>query len=86
MVAIRAEAEAVREGRWPAANNPLARAPHPAESLVTEWDRAYTRAEAVYPKGVEPQAKYWPPVARIDAAFGDRNLVCACPPTAAYED
>ncbi|RZS80204.1 glycine dehydrogenase (decarboxylating) alpha subunit /glycine dehydrogenase (decarboxylating) beta subunit [Motilibacter rhizosphaerae] len=86
MIAIRQEAAAVAAGRWPAGDNPLARAPHPAYLLAEEWDRAYTRKEAVYPEGVDRAAKYWPPVSRIDAAWGDRNLVCACPPIEAYED
>ncbi|RKS77891.1 glycine dehydrogenase [Motilibacter peucedani] len=86
MVAIRQEADAVAEGRWPAGDNPLARAPHPAESLVDDWDRAYTRREAVYPGGASPEGKYWPPVSRIDSAWGDRNLVCACPPASAFEE
>jgi len=84
MIAIRAEIDAVGAGRWPAEDNPLRNAPHTARVLTEEWTHPYTRAEAVYPHGVDPMAKYWTPVRRIDGAFGDRNLVCACPPVADY--
>jgi glycine dehydrogenase len=85
MIAIKAEAEAVRDGRWPADDNPLVHAPHTAESVITgEWDHAYTREEAVYPVRGLVHRKYWPPVRRIDQAYGDRNLVCACPPVEAF--
>ena len=84
MIAIRGEIDRVAAGQWPAGDNPLAQAPHTAECLTQEWDHPYDRATAVYPAGVNPTAKYWPPVRRIDQAFGDRNLVCACPPVAEY--
>ena len=71
-------------GRWPADDNPLVNAPHTAQTLVGEWDHPYSREIAVYPAGVDPRSKYWPPVRRIDQAYGDRNLVCACPPIEAY--
>ncbi|ROP45600.1 glycine dehydrogenase (decarboxylating) [Pseudokineococcus lusitanus] len=80
MVAIRAEVAEVEDGRWSVEDSPLRGAPHTAAMLVGEWDRAYDRARAVYPAGVTPQRKYWPPVRRIDGAYGDRNLVCSCPP------
>ncbi|MGC5616292.1 aminomethyl-transferring glycine dehydrogenase [Georgenia sp. Z1491] len=82
MLAIHAEATAVAEGRWPADDNPLVGAPHPAARLAGEWHHPYTRAEAAFPAGEE--GKYWPPVARIDGAYGDRNLVCSCPPPEAF--
>ncbi|TQL47331.1 glycine dehydrogenase [Homoserinimonas aerilata] len=95
MIAIRAEADAVGRGEWPADDNPLRGAPHSAESaLVGEWAHPYSREVAVYPatfglSGVERvravHGKYWPPVRRIDNAYGDRNLVCACPPPSAFE-
>ncbi|MBI4942864.1 MAG: aminomethyl-transferring glycine dehydrogenase, partial [Actinobacteria bacterium] len=85
MIAIRGEIDAVAAGRWPAGDNPLANAPHTAESLVGDWVHPYTREEAVYPAGVDPRAKYWPPVRRIDGAYGDRHLVCSCPPPEAFE-
>ena len=78
MIAIRREIDRVGSGEWPAGDNPLVNAPHPAEVLVGEWDHPYSRAEAVFPAGVSPADKYWPPVGRIDGAYGDRNLVCVC--------
>jgi glycine dehydrogenase len=96
MIAIRAEAEAVSEGVWPADDNPLRNAPHTAQSIVMgEWVHPYSREEAVYPatradhvdalvKTARIRGKYWPPVRRIDQAYGDRNLVCACPPPEAF--
>ncbi|MDP9116095.1 MAG: aminomethyl-transferring glycine dehydrogenase [Actinomycetota bacterium] len=84
MIAIRAEIDKVETGQWPALDNPLANAPHTAASLVGDWDRPYTRAQAVFPAGVDPRSKYWPPVRRIDGAYGDRNLMCSCPPVGDY--
>ncbi|PYY38177.1 aminomethyl-transferring glycine dehydrogenase [Curtobacterium sp. MCPF17_046] len=85
MLAIRAEADAVGRGEWPAEDNPLVNAPHTAASVITgEWDHAYTRKQAVYPSAGQATRKYWPPVRRIDQAYGDRNLVCACPPIEAF--
>ncbi|MFM9458110.1 aminomethyl-transferring glycine dehydrogenase [Streptomyces europaeiscabiei] len=86
MIAIRAEIEKVGSGEWPADDNPLRNAPHTAGALGGEWKHAYTREEAVFPAGVSRADKYWPPVRRIDQAFGDRNLVCSCPPLDAYEE
>ncbi|MFF8943761.1 aminomethyl-transferring glycine dehydrogenase [Streptomyces sp. NPDC014864] len=86
MIAIRAEIEKVGSGEWPAEDNPLRHAPHTAAALGGEWEHAYSREEAVFPAGVSAADKYWPPVRRIDQAFGDRNLVCSCPPLDAYED
>ncbi|WP_424214887.1 aminomethyl-transferring glycine dehydrogenase [Streptomyces sp. BI20] len=85
MIAIRAEIEKVGSGEWPAGDNPLANAPHTAAALGGDWEHAYTRNEAVFPGGVNAAEKYWPPVRRIDGAFGDRNLVCSCPPLDEYE-
>jgi glycine dehydrogenase len=65
----------------------LAHAPHQAEDLLAvEWERAYTREEAAYPVPRLRRDKYWPPVSRIDGGYGDRKLVCACPPPEAFED
>ena len=75
----------VSNGKWTAEESPLRGAPHTAETLVGEWDKAYDRELAVYPAGVSRKNKYWPPVRRIDGARGDRNLVCSCPPLNAYE-
>lgn len=85
MIAIRAEIEKVATGVWPADDNPLRNAPHTAAALGGAWEHAYGRDEAVFPPGVNAADKYWPPVRRIDGAFGDRNLVCSCPPPDAYE-
>jgi glycine dehydrogenase len=86
MIAIRAEADAVAAGTWPADDNPLHGAPHTARSVIQgDWEHAYSREVAVYPVPSLLQNKYWPPVRRIDNAFGDRHLVCACPPPEAFE-
>ena len=85
MIAIRAEIDEVSDGRWDVADSPLRGAPHTASALVSDWQRAYDRRTAVYPAG-EMAAKYWPPVARINQAYGDRNLVCNCPPPEAFEE
>ena len=86
MIAIRAEADAVAAGTWPLADNPLHNAPHTAQSVIEgEWTHPYTREQAVYPVRSLIRSKYWPPVRRIDNAYGDRNLVCACPPPEAFE-
>jgi glycine dehydrogenase len=87
MIAIRAEIDRVASGEWDAADNPLRNAPHTAAMVTADkWDRPYEREMAAYPGSVDRTAKYWPPVRRIDGAYGDRNLVCNCPPMAAYED
>ena len=85
MIAIRAEIDEVASGRWEVVDSPLRGAPHTAVALVSAWERAYDRHTAVYPAG-QTAAKYWPPVARINQAYGDRNLVCNCPPPEAFED
>ena len=85
MIAIRSEIDKVGSGVWPADDNPLRGAPHTAESLlVDEWAHPYSREEAAYPLGKGFRPKVWPPVRRIDAAYGDRNLVCSCPPVEAF--
>ncbi|MBU4464218.1 MAG: glycine dehydrogenase (aminomethyl-transferring), partial [Actinobacteria bacterium] len=85
MIAIKAEALAVAAGEWPADDNPLVGAPHTAESIaVGPWEHPYSRELAVYPTRTLVRTKYWPPVRRIDNAWGDRNLVCACPPVEAF--
>ena len=78
MIAIRAEIETVAKGE-DLTSSVLRRAPHTAASLASSWDRPYDRESAVFPVGVDAADKYWPPVARIDGAYGDRNLVCSCP-------
>jgi glycine dehydrogenase len=84
MASIRAEIDRVARGEWDPVDNPLRQAPHTAEALVGDWDHGYTRAEAVYPLPSLRHDKYWPPVRRVDGAYGDRNLVCTCLPLEAY--
>jgi glycine dehydrogenase len=86
MLAIREEARAIEEGRSDRADNPLKNAPHTVEDLVGEWDRPYSREQACFPPGAFRVDKYWAPVNRVDNVYGDRNLVCACPPMEAYEE
>jgi glycine dehydrogenase len=81
MIAIRAEITAVGEGVWPAGDNPLHNAPHTAEEVGgDDWTHPYPRSLAGWPSAHQREAKYWPPVSRIDGGYGDRNLVCSCPP------
>ena len=85
MLAIRAEADRVGRGEWPADDNPLVNAPHTSSDVTAEeWTHPYTRTEAAYPEAWQRENKYWPPVSRIDGAYGDRNLVCSCPPVGDY--
>src|SRR6185312_3475403 len=85
MIAIRAEIRGIEEGQTPRENNLLKMAPHTALDLADDrWQRPYSRMEACFPRGVSPAVKYWPPVNRVDNAYGDRNLICACPPVDAY--
>jgi glycine dehydrogenase len=83
MIAIRQEIARVAQGEWTPEASPLRGAPHTSRALVGDWDRGYPRELGVFPAGIDPD-KYWPPVARIDQAYGDRNLVCACPPPEAF--
>ncbi|WP_425955506.1 aminomethyl-transferring glycine dehydrogenase [Xylanimonas sp. McL0601] len=85
MVAIRGEIDAVGAGTWPADDNPLRNAPHTAASVTAdEWTHAYGRELAAFPTPSLRAGKYWPPVRRIDAARGDRTLICSCPPVESY--
>ncbi len=91
MISIKAEIDRVAAGDYDMVDNPLKNAPHTAEMLIVgEWKHAYPAAEGGYPMGAgagagAARAKYWPPVRRIDQAYGDRHLICACPPPAAFE-
>ncbi len=81
MIAIREEIRSIEQGHAPRDNNMLKNAPHTVLELVTEpWQRLYSRKQACFPKGVSPTRKYWSPVNRIDNVYGDRNLICTCPP------
>jgi glycine dehydrogenase len=85
MIAIREEIARVERGEWTEGDSPLRHAPHPAADVATDdWARPYSRDEAAFPGTVEAADKYWPPVSRIDNAYGDRNLFCSCPPIESY--
>lgn len=85
MIAIRAEIDDVANGVWPADDNPLCNAPHPSEDVATDtWAHAYGREQAAFPLATIRGRKYWPPVSRIDGAYGDRNVMCSCPPIDSY--
>eukprot|EP01123_Difflugia_compressa_P011060 TRINITY_DN4260_c2_g2_i1.p1 TRINITY_DN4260_c2_g2~~TRINITY_DN4260_c2_g2_i1.p1 ORF type:complete len:663 (+),score=129.33 TRINITY_DN4260_c2_g2_i1:2397-4385(+) len=86
MISIRQEIRDIEEGRISADDSPLRYAPHPQEVVISsEWDRKYTREQAVYPLPHLKQNKWWPTVARIDNVYGDRNLICSCPPLTDYQ-
>jgi glycine dehydrogenase len=85
MAAIRGEIARVAAGDWPADDNPLVNAPHASDDVATDdWNRAYSRDTAAFPVASLRREKYWPPVGRIDGVYGDRNVMCACPPIEAY--
>ena len=87
LIAIRAEIREIETGAADRDNNPLKHAPHPlADLLADTWDRPYSRERAGFPTPATREHKVWPPVSRIDAAFGDRNLICTCPPVEAYAE
>ncbi len=87
MIEIRKEIARIESGEWPAEDNPLVNAPHPAEDLLKDdWRHPYTRQEAAFPLPSSSADKYWPPVSRIDGAHGDRNLVCNCPSPRSFEE
>ena len=87
LLAIREEIDRVEQGDWPAEDNPLVNAPHTAEMVTAEqWDHPYTRHEAAFPSEVAGRDKYWPPVRRVDNVYGDRNLMCSCPPLSSFTD
>jgi glycine dehydrogenase len=86
MIAIRAEIDQVARGEVSAQDSVLHHAPHTAACLAEQWDHPYTRQLAAFPAGVDKLSKYWPPVRRLNESYGDRNLVCSCPPPEAFED
>lgn len=93
MLAIRAEIDCVAQGQWPAEDNPLVNAPHPINEIIREdWSHPYSREIAAFPMGIHcgpllgsGKDKYWPTTGRIDSAYGDRNLMCSCPPISVEE-
>ena len=84
MIAIRDEIRRVESGEWSIDESPLRNAPHTAEDVTGDWDRPYPRQLGIYPVATLRSSKYFPPVSRIDSAYGDRNLVCSCEPLEAY--
>lgn len=88
MLSIHEEATRVGNGEWPADNNPLINAPHTVDTLIGEaWSAPYSRQLAAYPSDVTTLGvKYWPPVGRVDHVYGDKNLICSCPPLSDYLD
>ncbi len=86
MIAIHAEIQRIERGEWDKTNNPLKNAPHPADVIAgDDWNRPYTRAQAAFPVKSLRDAKYWPPVGRVDNVFGDRNVMCSCAGMEAYQ-
>jgi len=85
MIAIRAEIEKVAGGEWPKDDNPLKNAPHTATMIAGDWPHPYSREVAAYPVPSLRADKYWSPVRRVDQGYGDRNLMCSCPPISSYE-
>jgi len=84
MLAIREEISAIERGDSDAENNPLKHAPHTVNALIGDWDRPYSREQGCFPPGSFRVDKYWPPVGRVDNVYGDRHLVCTCPPLEDY--
>jgi glycine dehydrogenase len=87
MIAIRKEIAEVEAGRFKIEASPLRHAPHTVHDIADDdWNRAYTRAEGCFPAGTSRTDKYWSPVGRVDNVYGDRNLVCSCPPVSDYAE
>ena len=86
MMSIRDEVRKVASGEWTSEDNPLHNAPHTLADITATWDRGYTIQEAVFPVPAAAANKFWPTVNRIDDVYGDRNLICSCPPVSSYED
>ena len=85
MIAIREEIRTIEDGRMSRENNPLKHAPHTALDLAEDdWSRPYSQAASLFSRSRCRHNKYWPPVNRIDNIYGDRNLICSCPPTEEY--
>jgi len=86
MISIREEIDKVASEEWPRDNNPLFNAPHTAHQMAGEWNHPYSREIACYPVENQARNKYWAPVRRVNNVFGDRNLVCTCPPIESYSN
>lgn len=86
LLSIREEIRAVEKGEIDSENNPLKHAPHTVEDLIADWDRPYSREQGCFPPASFRGDKYWPPVGRVDNVYGDRNLICTCPPVESYAE
>jgi glycine dehydrogenase len=86
MISIRQEISEIEDGTMDRENNPLKNAPHTMKDLYQNWSRPYSMEKAAFPKEWLKDSKFWPTVGRIDAAYGDRNLICTCPPLSDYKD
>ena len=86
MLSIREEIRLIEDDKYPKDNNPLCNAPHTVQDLVGTWERPYSREQGCFPPGAFKVDKYWPPVNRIDNVYGDRHLVCTCPPMSEYAE
>jgi glycine dehydrogenase len=87
LISIRGEIAAIEEGRADREDNPLANAPHTARAVTaSDWSHGYSREEAAFPADWTRENKFWPAVARVDNGYGDKNLVCTCPPIEAYAE
>ncbi|MCV2509401.1 MAG: glycine dehydrogenase (aminomethyl-transferring), partial [Neisseriaceae bacterium] len=84
MLQMKKEADKVKNKEWALEDNPLVNAPHTADSLISEWKHAYSREEAIYPLPFVKENKYWPSVSRVNDVYGDKNLMCSCPPIEDY--
>jgi glycine dehydrogenase len=86
LIAIRGEITKVERGEWPKTDNPFKNAPHTSEAVTADsWTHPYTRSEAAFPAPWVRANKFWPTVARINNVYGDRNVICTCPPMEDYE-
>ncbi|OIQ67670.1 glycine dehydrogenase (decarboxylating) [mine drainage metagenome] len=87
MIAIRREIAEIENGRWKVESSPLRHAPHTVHDIADDaWQRPYSRAEGCFPAGTSRVDKYWSPVGRVDNVYGDRHLVCSCPPVTEYAE
>lgn len=85
MIAIHSEIKAIKSGRMDKSNNPLKNAPHTAQAVTADaWDRPYSREQAAFPAPWTREHKFWPATGRVDNVYGDRHVVCTCPPVEAY--
>lgn len=85
MISIRAEIKQVEDGVVPKTDNVLVNSPHPIDVLLGEWNHPYSREQAAYPLSYLRRKKFWPSVSRVDDVYGDKNLICACPPMDSYD-